>query len=71
MCVVILHQSQAKAWIVNAGHMPPILRSGNGKLSEPSEHESGLPLGIVEDISTKSFQTKSLLVNRSCTRWDF
>ncbi len=36
--------------IVNAGHMPPILRSAKtGELTELALEESGLPLGIMED----------------------
>ena len=36
--------------IVNAGHMPPIFRSGAmGEIKKLAREESGLPLGIMED----------------------
>lgn len=41
--------------IVNAGHMPPILRkSVNGEIVQLAEEESGLPLGILEEFEYES-----------------
>lgn len=35
--------------IVNAGHMPPILRHQSGEIKQLAMEEAGLPLGIMED----------------------
>jgi serine phosphatase RsbU (regulator of sigma subunit) len=41
--------------IVNAGHMPPILRKAvNGEIVQLAEEESGLPLGILEEFEYES-----------------
>jgi sigma-B regulation protein RsbU (phosphoserine phosphatase) len=41
--------------IVNAGHMPPILRkSSTGEISQLAIEESGLPLGIMEEYEYES-----------------
>lgn len=56
MCVVILNPSSGQATIVNAGHMPPVLRDASGKLQEPSQEEAGLPLGIMEGIEYDAVQ---------------
>lgn len=43
--------------IVNAGHMPPIFRSGaTGEINELASVESGLPLGIMEDYPYESVE---------------
>lgn len=34
--------------VANAGHMPPIHRSANGRVTEPDFALSGLPLGVLE-----------------------
>lgn len=49
MCVVVLHPVSGEVEIVNAGHMPPIWRASDGTLTEPSDQEAGLFLGIVDD----------------------
>jgi serine phosphatase RsbU (regulator of sigma subunit) len=36
--------------IVNAGHMPPIIRRADGSIETIASTESGLPLGIFEDF---------------------
>ena len=42
--------------IVNAGHMPPILRRGNGEIEQLAIEEAGLPLGILEDFEYESIE---------------
>lgn len=43
--------------IVNAGHMPPIIRkSASGDINQLAINESGLPLGIMEDYEYESVQ---------------
>ena len=45
--------------VVNAGHMPPILRTAaTGEMVELSTDESGLPLGIMEDQPYHSVEVK-------------
>jgi len=45
--------------VVNAGHMPPILRTAaTGEIVELSTDESGLPLGIMEDQPYHSVEVK-------------
>ena len=45
--LVVIDPKADIAHIVNAGHMPPIVRSAaTGEISEPGEEESGLPIAI-------------------------
>ena len=46
---MILDPNAATLTLVNAGHMPPILRSSDGTISKISQGVSGLPLGIMPD----------------------
>ncbi len=55
MLVIVLEQSSGRATIVNAGHMPPILRNQAGTISEPGSEVSGPPLGIIEDLTYEAF----------------
>ena len=46
-----------KMTIVNAGHMPPIVRkSSSGEFEQIAIEESGLPLGIMEDFEYESIE---------------
>jgi len=47
---VILDPARHRATIVNAGHMAPLHRLANGKIEEPGEKLSGLPLGVTDDL---------------------
>ncbi|MEL7500068.1 MAG: SpoIIE family protein phosphatase [Planctomycetota bacterium] len=42
--------------IVNAGHMPPILRSKAGEFQQLAMSEAGIPLGIMEDFEYESVE---------------
>lgn len=45
--------------IVNAGHMPPIIRrQATGEIEQLASEESGLPLGILEDFEYESVTIK-------------
>lgn len=45
--LIVIDSSSDNVTIVNAGHMPPIVRHARtGKISEPGEEESGLPIAI-------------------------
>lgn len=46
---VILNPVTNTATIVNAGHLPPLLRNAQGRLLKIGVDESGLPLGIKPD----------------------
>lgn len=45
--LVVIDPASEFVTIVNAGHMPPIIRkANNGEICEPGEEESGLPIAI-------------------------
>ena len=45
--LVVIDPTGGTVSIVNAGHMPPIVRNGgDGLITEPGEEESGLPIAI-------------------------
>jgi phosphoserine phosphatase RsbU/P len=50
MVQVILDPARHKATIVNAGHMAPLHRLADGKMEEPGEALSGLPLGVTDAL---------------------
>jgi serine phosphatase RsbU (regulator of sigma subunit) len=50
MLVIIIESKGERAVIVNAGHMPPILRRANGETIEPGVETSGPPLAIMQGI---------------------
>jgi len=56
MLVIVLEQASGHATIVNAGHMPPILRNRAGAISEPGAEVSGPPLGIIDDLTYDAFE---------------
>lgn len=45
--LMVLDPSDCSATIVNAGHMPPVIRRGDGTIEEPGMEESGLPISIM------------------------
>ena len=47
----VLDPKTHEVTVVNAGHMPPMLRRADGSLEEPSTEEAGLPLGILEEFN--------------------
>ena len=44
--LIVLDPRRSDATIVNAGHMPPIIRRRDGSIEEPGEEEAGMVLGI-------------------------
>jgi phosphoserine phosphatase RsbU/P len=53
--LVVIDPRDSAITIVNAGHMPPIVRrSADGSIFEPGEVESGLPIGISEGLDYES-----------------
>ncbi|MEC8475151.1 MAG: PP2C family protein-serine/threonine phosphatase, partial [Planctomycetota bacterium] len=60
--VMVLDPASDQVTIVNAGHMPPLVRDTNTKeINEPGEQESGLPIAIAEgmDYEAVSFEMKA------------
>lgn len=47
--IVLLDARANEVSIANAGHMAPLLRTRQGRVTEPGTAETGMPLGIVED----------------------
>lgn len=48
--MVLVDPHKHELSIANAGHMPPILRTKLGKAVDLGREETGLPLGIAEDV---------------------
>ncbi len=46
--LVILDLNQHKMSIVNAGHMPPMIRKPDGSIEEIGEASVGVPIGVIE-----------------------
>jgi serine phosphatase RsbU (regulator of sigma subunit) len=49
--LAVLDRSHHQVTIVNAGHMPPLLRRGGGQVESVGEGETGYPLGIDADFA--------------------
>jgi serine phosphatase RsbU (regulator of sigma subunit)/pSer/pThr/pTyr-binding forkhead associated (FHA) protein len=52
--VVMLNPISHEVTIVNAGHMPPLLRHSSGVVEALGQEESGLPLGVIDDFAFES-----------------
>ncbi|MFV1968540.1 MAG: SpoIIE family protein phosphatase, partial [Pirellulaceae bacterium] len=50
LLIAMLDPENHELQIACAGHMPPLLRSGDGRLNEPGRSRFGPPLGAVEDF---------------------
>ncbi|HMP07631.1 MAG TPA: SpoIIE family protein phosphatase, partial [Lacipirellulaceae bacterium] len=66
MVVAVVDPQTCELTLVNAGHMPPILRSGDGKVLEIGGDEAGLPLGVMDDYQYESY-TRELLAGDQLT----
>ena len=64
--MTVLEPDRHKITIVNAGHMPPLIRRLDGTLEEPGETQVGIPLGIIDGFQYESF-TVELRVGDRCT----
>lgn len=45
--LVVFDPNDQAVTIVNAGHMPPVIRRADGTIEEPGADDSGLPIGIL------------------------
>jgi len=48
---MVLNPKTHELRVVNAGHLPPVLRSREGAISTFGREQASLPLGIVPDLS--------------------
>ena len=56
MVVAVVDPRSNKLTLVNAGHMPPLLRNSAGEVVEVGGEESGLPLGVMDDYAYKAYE---------------
>ncbi len=56
--LVVVDRDAHTFTIVNAGHMAPIVRTPEGKIREPGEEESGLPMAISEGMDYQAVTTE-------------
>ena len=56
MVVAIVDPNKNELTLVNAGHMPPLLRQREGDVLEIGGKEAGLPLGVMEDYEYEAYQ---------------
>ena len=57
LALCLLDKRSDSLSIVNAGHMPPIIRRHDGKVETVATKESGLPIGIMKDYQYESYKT--------------
>jgi serine phosphatase RsbU (regulator of sigma subunit)/pSer/pThr/pTyr-binding forkhead associated (FHA) protein len=61
MIVAVVDPQACELTLVNAGHMPPLLRSGEtGEVLEVGGDEAGLPLGVIDDYQYESYKREFL-----------
>ena len=56
MVVAVIDPAKNILTLVNAGHMPPLLRSQSGEVSEIGGEEAGLPSGVLSDFQYEAYQ---------------
>jgi serine phosphatase RsbU (regulator of sigma subunit)/pSer/pThr/pTyr-binding forkhead associated (FHA) protein len=56
MVVAVIDPSKNQLTLVNAGHMPPMLRNAAGEVSEIGGEQAGLPVGVVDDYEFEAYQ---------------
>jgi serine phosphatase RsbU (regulator of sigma subunit) len=60
MVVAVVDPQACELTLVNAGHMPPLLRSADGKVIEIGGEEAGLPLGVVAEYPYEAYRREFL-----------
>ena len=55
MVLIVLDPPTGDVVIVNAGHMPPLVRFGGKKVEMPGSDTAGLPIGVAEDYEYESY----------------
>ena len=56
LALALVDLKENKMTIINAGHMPPLLRNEAGEYRKLAEEEAGIPLGISEDFEYESIE---------------
>ncbi len=56
MVVAVVDPHTHTLTLVNAGHMPPLLRDQANKVQEIGGEQAGLPLGVIDDYQYEAFQ---------------
>lgn len=54
MIFAIVDPATHEVMLVNAGHMPPMLRRAEGDVAEMHEEITGLPIGVIDDFEYES-----------------
>lgn len=52
----VLDPSDQSLTLINAGHMPPLLRHSDGTIESMGEEETGLPLGVTDDYEYMAYR---------------
>lgn len=56
MVIAIVDPRENLLTLVNAGHMPPLLRSSTGQVQEIGGDQAGLPIGVIDDFQFEAFR---------------
>lgn len=56
MVVAVVDPATNRLTLVNAGHMPPILRNAAGDVIEIGGEEAGLPVGVIDDFEFEAYE---------------
>ena len=56
MVVAVVDPRSHTLTLVNAGHMPPMLRSSKSEVLEIGGDEAGLPVGVIDDYQFEAYQ---------------
>jgi serine phosphatase RsbU (regulator of sigma subunit) len=60
--LTVLHPAEHQVTVVNAGHMPPFLRFGEGRVEPVADDISGIPLGVDESYQ---YEAKTVPLGRN------
>jgi serine phosphatase RsbU (regulator of sigma subunit) len=60
MVVAVVDPQACEMTLVNAGHMPPLLRLADGQVEEIGGDEAGLPLGVMDDFEYQAYRREFL-----------
>jgi len=58
--VAVVDPQACELTLVNAGHMPPLLRTGEGEVLEIGGDQAGLPLGVMDDYQYEAHRREFL-----------
>lgn len=61
MVVAVVDPQTCELTLVNAGHMPPLIRSASAGVDQVGGEQAGLPLGVMDDYVYESYQRDFLV----------